>query len=242
MPSNAEVVFTPASLPVGFCHQSWQLTFNAFVAALHGYLPGEYNVFNYGSTTPAVEDQDKPWLMTNGDGTPAGWKIYYGGAWVNAQPHALSPGVIVDYYGTLADIPTLDGGTIASPFWRNCDGTNGTPDLRGRCTIGAGQGAGLTDRAINATGGEETHVLTGAEAVVQDHTHYIPVEAGGIVGDVTTGRVTVTDGSLGYNVAAAASHYAETEPVFSLDGVNDAHENMPPFHALYKIMRTNRLY
>jgi microcystin-dependent protein len=43
------------------------------------------------------------------------------------------------------------------------------PDLRGRATIGAGQGAGLTNRALAAVGGEENHVLGVAELAAHAH-------------------------------------------------------------------------
>jgi microcystin-dependent protein len=43
------------------------------------------------------------------------------------------------------------------------------PDMRGRITIGAGQGSGLTNRVLGATGGAETHTLTTSE--MPSHTH-----------------------------------------------------------------------
>lgn len=45
------------------------------------------------------------------------------------------------------------------------------PDCRGRGVIGAGAGAGLTNRVIRTTGGEETHLLTGPESGIQQHNH-----------------------------------------------------------------------
>lgn len=43
------------------------------------------------------------------------------------------------------------------------------PDVRGRSDIGSGQGTSLTNRALAATGGEESHVLTTPE--MPSHTH-----------------------------------------------------------------------
>lgn len=48
-------------------------------------------------------------------------------------------------------------------------GVEKLPDLRGRATIGAGKGTGLTDRNIGETTGEENHILT--EAEMPRHTH-----------------------------------------------------------------------
>lgn len=44
--------------------------------------------------------------------------------------------------------------------------TFGLPDLRGRVTVGAGAGPGLTTKALAATGGEESHTLVAAESGV----------------------------------------------------------------------------
>lgn len=44
------------------------------------------------------------------------------------------------------------------------------PDWRGRGPIGAGQGAGLTLRALGARGGEETHALVLAENAQHNHS------------------------------------------------------------------------
>jgi microcystin-dependent protein len=43
------------------------------------------------------------------------------------------------------------------------------PDKRGRVSIGAGTGSGLTNRVLGVTGGEETHALVTAE--LASHTH-----------------------------------------------------------------------
>jgi len=90
------------------------------------------------------------------------------------------------------------------------------PDLRGRTVIAAGDGSGLTSRAVGDTGGEENHQLSTAE--LASHTHSIPLttslpaQAGvGFAGDVTVPVVTSNTGSTGGDVA---------------------HNTMQPFYAL----------
>lgn len=70
----------------------------------------------------------------------------------------LPPGIIVPYWGT-----------TAPPGWRICDGTNGTPDLRGRFLVGARPGL-----PVGTTLGIETHALfTTTEG---DHLHTTDVQ------------------------------------------------------------------
>lgn len=77
-----------------------------------------------------------------------------------------------------------------------------TPDLRGRSPLGAGSGPGLTVRAVNASGGEESHVLAIGE--LPAHTHpvtAIQTTAGGaanILGNTVAGIVhNLSTGSTG---------------------------------------------
>jgi microcystin-dependent protein len=55
--------------------------------------------------------------------------------------------------------------------WAECNGENGTPDLRGRFIIAVGQGDGLTNRELDDIGGTETHTLSAGEMPV--HTHVL---------------------------------------------------------------------
>ncbi len=58
-------------------------------------------------------------------------------------------GMILMWSGSITEIPR---------GWALCDGTNGTPDLRGKFIQGANPGAG---QAMGATGGAETQTLSG---------------------------------------------------------------------------------
>jgi microcystin-dependent protein len=66
---------------------------------------------------------------------------------------------------TYLDLFNLIGTTYGS-----ADSTHfNVPDLRGKFVLGAGQGSGLTNRVLAATGGEEAHSLSIAELAA--HTH-----------------------------------------------------------------------
>jgi microcystin-dependent protein len=61
---------------------------------------------------------------------------------------------------------------VIGTTWGAGDGstTFGLPDLQGRTRIGAGQGTGLTNRALAGTGGEEAHTLLTTELAAHNHT------------------------------------------------------------------------
>ena len=88
-------------------------------------------------------------------------------------------------------------GSVAPDGWLLCNGTNvprntypvlfnvigvtygagdgastfTLPDMRGKVSIAAGQGAGLTNRVLGAVGGEENHLLTLNEIPAHTHTY-----------------------------------------------------------------------
>lgn len=87
------------------------------------------------------------------------------------------------------------------------------PDLRGRGLIGKGQGSGLTNRALAAKGGEETHALSAGE--MPGHSHNVfgcgPSLTGG-------GNIAATEGSSLIATNSTSSF-----------GGGSSHNNMAPF-------------
>lgn len=83
---------------------------------------------------------------------PAGWLLCDGSA-VSRTTYATLFGAIGTTWGV------GDGST-----------TFNLPDFRGRSTVGAGTGAGLSTRPLGQTGGEENHILTAAEGAIHSHT------------------------------------------------------------------------
>jgi len=96
----------------------------------------------------AASDGDTPigtiWMFA-GSSAPSGWMICNGDA-ISRTTYSDLFSVISTTYGI------GDGST-----------TFNIPDFRGRAAIGEGQGAGLTDRSLGDTPGEETHVLVDGE-------------------------------------------------------------------------------
>src|SRR5262249_6492151 len=101
------------------------------------------------------------------------------GAWNASHP----AGAVIDFAGSAAPTGWLlcDGqgystttyarlfGVIGYTFGGS-GGTFNVPDARGRVSVGSGQGAGLTNRALGAKFGEESHALSVGELPVHSHT------------------------------------------------------------------------
>jgi len=119
----------------------------------------------------------------------------------------------------------VGGVLIPPPTWALCDGSNGTPDLRGRFILGAGQGVGLINRLVDASGGLEQVTLTVAQMPAHSHHFADNAPAGyGSWGD--HGRRS--SGIENWQHIPTNTHNT---------GENQSHENMPPFYVLAYIMK-----
>ena len=108
-------------------------------------------------------------------------------------------GIIAIWSGSIVSIPT---------GWVICDGNNGTPDLRNRFVVGAGD-----TYAVDANGGAVNH----NHAFTADpHAHVI---------------------SVGVNIAVGSLFNNTTDPA-DATGTTDNESNLPPYYALAFIMKT----
>ena len=111
--------------------------------------------------------------------------------------------------------------------WAICDGTNGTPDLKGRMLLGLGLGDGLTARELGQIGGEEAHALTADE--IPEHSHTSTVY--NISGFLKSAELDGAD--CANPITGPIGSYKSTNPV----GAGKPHNNMPPFMALNYIIK-----
>lgn len=118
----------------------------------------------------------------------------------------------------------LYGGVAAPSGWAFCDGTGGTPDLRGRVPVGAGAGAGLTNRVLGTSGGEETHQLTIPELAQHNHGLGASTAAGGF-GFSTNGLIPPNNNTT------------TTSGTTNNTGSGTGHNNMQPWVALNYIIK-----
>jgi len=108
----------------------------------------------------------------------------------------LPTGMIVMWAGAVLSIPA---------GWNLCDGTNGTPDLRGKFITGAGGSYNPGD-----TGGEATHVLTEAEMPI--HSHDVTVSGGSHAHTGSSGSAgTHAHSGTAANVGAHTHNYYDLQ-------------------------------
>ena len=129
---------------------------------------------------------------------------------------AFPVGGIVLWSGAANTVP--DG-------WRLCDGTGGTPDLRGRFVVGYASNDGDYNSA-GRTGGEKKTALSVQE--LPSHAHSITMWGGDIADDwKQQNNIYTTWNVYNYN----------NRREFSSTGGGQPHENRPPYYVLCYIMR-----
>jgi microcystin-dependent protein len=156
-------------------------------------------------------------------------------ALLSGQTSLVPAGVILLWSGSIASIPS---------GWNLCDGTNGTPDLRNRFIVGAGD-----TYAVGATGGADSVTLT--EAQMPAHTHSGSTDSAGdhnhtaaildawqnnTVDNNGGGTMYVGQGSTNTYTTSTAGAHTHTVTVGSTGG-GGSHENRPPYYALAYIMK-----
>ena len=138
-------------------------------------------------------------------------------------------GMIILWYGNTGNVPT---GFVL------CDGNNGTPDLRDRFVIGAGNSFNAGD-----TGGNNSLTLT--EANLPSHRHF--VVSNDLGGQNRTNSNVSANNQVrkgtgasnlfeGYNLASTGSDAASGRS--SAVGSGTPIDNKPAYHALCYIMKT----
>lgn len=224
------VAITTSDPSSTFCFRSFEQDWPYLVSLLDGNFEG--NEINFGSTTPLAEDRDKPLFPTNADGTPrsAEWYSYSSGSWLARHP--LPPGIIMLWDGAEANIPTLDGGEVATitastgPMWEKVSAMNA------RFPIGPGTLPSGLVVPVGGSGGSEEVTLDLENIPLHDHG--IPNKK--LVHQVTpNGQLQQTAG----NDFTTSTFRAEGGKT---DGTTKPHNNIPPFYGIFAIKRTARLY
>ena len=145
-----------------------------------------------------------------------------------ASAPAVPSGCILLWSGSTGSIPAT---------WYLCDGTNGTPDLRDRFIVGAGN-----TYAVNAIGGTTdsivvSHTHSNTVTSVSDHVHTLSSNQAASPG-AGTGFYSIQapgGGSTTVDTLGAGGH-THTVTIASA-GVSGTNANLPPYYALAYIMK-----
>ena len=164
-----------------------------------------------GTTTLSGSVVGIPWITgeikiwTTGT-APTNWLICDGSA-ISRTTYATLFGVIGTVYGV------GDGST-----------TFNIPNLKGKVVVGFNSAETEFD-ALGETGGEKTHLLTGAESGVPAHTHLLPIYSGG-------------GGSAGLQQTEAnnTANGQFTSSANTPANASTAHNNLQPYMALNYII------
>lgn len=156
--------------------------------------------------------------------------------------YAVPPGAIIMWSGDPVKLPA---------GWNLCDGTNGTPDLRGRFIVGYGNdGTGVPtavwDDEYKSIGpgakGKNKHKLLVSEMPAHNHQITDPGHKHSFndknchqIENVKNGSIDAREASFTYDASITASSY--TGITIKSKGGNQAHENRPPYFILAFIMK-----
>ena len=162
-------------------------------------------------------------------------------------------GCIMPFSGTFSGVNPINKKTNkADTKWHICDGTGGTPDLRGKFVLGAS-----STHAIGSTGGVESVPLKQTEIPAHVHSFFGTTSTAGAHHHGTAFgehwpqncKWGVYDSSNN-NLGCGDSDWDDVLPNTSTDGAHNhtfsgttsstgsgaAHENMPPYYTLTYIM------
>jgi hypothetical protein len=247
--ANTNVILTPGVLPQGYCFTSLQQYYTDIINITLAQLPGVFTTFNFGPNLPDPADQDKPWIRTNVDGSLD--RVYtFSGLWLS--PHAVPPSSQERrmWGGTEESLWAYDGGDGTDPTSSPPTETSGAMwkvdhDFDFRFPVGPGtNGSSYNSEAatilnLGDTGGEQKHYLLGGEQGVLYMAAFIttcPSEGGGVY---PIAVFSLNNVSLTGSVGTAGTTVTGEAPMAT---AVTAHENMPPYKAIFFIRRTARKY
>lgn len=140
---------------------------------------------------------------------------------ISAAGGGIPSGCILIWSGASNAVP--DG-------WALCDGTNGTPDLRGRFVLGESE-----SHAVGSMGGSEEVTLTIAQ--IPSHSHATLISKDGDAGSFYNVRSSdEAQSGYAFNTSSVKVSTGTANGV-SATGGSSGHPNMPPYYVLCYIMK-----
>lgn len=230
MPNLTLITLTPPSLPVSYCPLNYQNLANDIISGTQATFNSSIgnSFFNYGASTPALNNQVYPWLDENGE-----WWVRVSGYWARKNPIPANGPERRIFVGTAADVLSYDGGDGTSTSTNVTSGPMWEVDTAFDARFPVGVGAFAASGTVNVQGtttttavaGEDQHTLTVPE--IPAHTHnFFPL----VTADANNGGANGVQYGTTANVATSST------------GGGVAHNNLPPFYGVYFIKRSGRVY
>lgn len=136
------IIVTPNSMPdPDGCLPGTRQEMAKFVAEAISvtFVNDSFSLFNKGQSTPAPEDQNRPWLRFDNTGYCLGWYFFFNGKWVRQAPYPID--TIAYYQGPASYFDGTGKGMSGTQAegWCVANSQNGTRDLRDQFIVTAKQ-------------------------------------------------------------------------------------------------------
>ena len=154
---------------------------------------------------------------------------------LEASSLVVSGGVSVGTGGSLSGYGTIPMGGIimwsgnannVPDGWKLCDGTDGTPNLKGKFIVGYDP-ADSDYNTVGKTGGERSVTLSTAQ--MPSHSHSATVRVSGLAAS--------SNGDKDFFAPSWKTKNSEDTITTNSKGSGQPHENRPPYYAMCFIMR-----
>lgn len=229
-----EIPLVAGTLPSGFCPATHQELYNKMFELGVGQLTANYTLPNYGDSTPAPEDQNRPWIRTIA-GAPDGTYVYAFGKWVRKHEIPASSDVRVMWVGSLVDLQTYDGGNtdaidpngVTGPFWEE----DTTFAFRSPIGVGTLPDSGTVLAVGDHPFDHDEHEISVNE--LPEHTHPVTLNQRRDLCDGCGSSGMHSGNGTATTVTDAAGANTTTHDSFSI---------VHPVKAVYFIKRTARIY
>lgn len=236
MPNLTLITLTAPSLPLTYCPSNYQQLANDIIGGTQATFNSAIgnSFFNFGSTTPALNNQIYPWLDDSGF-----WWVFNGGYWTRQNTVAAGSSERRIFVGTTTDVLSYDGGDGTAYAGNPYAGAMWEIDTAFDARFPVGVGAFAASGVVNVNGtatstavvGEDQHLLTTAE--IPSHTHSMTWDS-----QDTAGGNQLKTLYLGPDANVPNDITKNTGST----GGDTAHNNLPPFYGVYFIKRTARVY
>jgi hypothetical protein len=264
MPNLTLITLTPPNLPVGYCPLNYQTLANDIISGTQATFNSSIgnSFFNFGPTTPALNNQVYPWLDEDGN-----WWVFNGGYWTRKNPVTPGGSERRIYVGNTTDLRSYDGGDGTANTPTNYTGAMWEVDTAFDARFPVGAGAFAASGTVNVNGtttstavaGEDKHTLTVAETPFNEHTHgvaqrilpnnddyYMVAKNWANLGSYSSLTIQGAAGTGGGGAGPTISN-GELSTTNAEKSGNDSsstlsHNNLPPFYGVYFIKRTSRIY